>query len=38
MDNLGFLNSLTFDLREEVLMTSTQDFLNSLPLDIQQEA
>lgn len=38
MDNLTFLNSLTFDLREEVLMTSTQDFLNTLPEDIQQEA
>jgi hypothetical protein len=34
MDNANFLATLPYDLREEVLLTSDQEFINSLPPNI----
>ena len=38
LDPASFIASLAPDLREEILVTSDADFLNSLPPDIQAEA
>jgi len=38
LDPASFIASLAPDLREEILVTSDDDFLNSLPPDIQAEA
>jgi len=38
LDPASFIASLTPDLREEILMTADNDFLNSLPPDILAEA
>ena len=38
MDNATFVASLTTDLRREVLMTATEEFLNTLPPDLVAEA
>jgi hypothetical protein len=37
-ENMQFLDSLTFDLREEILLTAEQEFLATLPASIQEEA
>lgn len=36
-ENLIFINSLSLDLRHEVLITSTDDFLSTLPPMLQEE-
>jgi len=38
MDNASFLASVTPELREEILLTADETFLNSLPASIQAEA
>ena len=38
MDNASFLASLSPDLREEILLTADQEFLNSLPPGVVAEA
>ena len=38
MDNASFVASLTPDLRREVLLTATEEFLSTLPLDLVAEA
>jgi hypothetical protein len=38
MDNETFLATLPPDLREEVLITATQEFLASIPQEIRDEA
>ena len=37
-ENLAFLESLSSELRDEVLMSCSLEFLESLPVEIQEES